>query len=986
MPLRVSFTTASVAQAIHFARENGARVINMSFGNYEIGKYGPDTLVETELQEAHAAGMVLVATAGNDGVSTPRYPGALPDVIAVAMTDIGDVRPYNSNFGTWVDVAAPGRYIWTTFLGDYSTTFGTSVAAPYVSGLAGLILSKNPGLTGDAVRSMIEYTADRLAVDRFIGSGRVNVARALALDGPATLFAVIKSPDERQMIRPGQLEIWGTALGDDYLLEYRTAAGSWTPVQAGGQVVNGTLGLLDTSSLGGGPIDLRLTAFNALSQDSHAIRIFLASDYAVHPGWPKALAPANADSEPAYADLDGDGRQEILLSTYGSNLLAVINAWREDGSPLPGWPVMASNVNKARTPSIGDIDGDGDLEIVVGSENARVAAWHGDGSLVAGFPRQPSFGNIFRGVVLANFDDDPALEIVVPMVTGVISVLNGDGTSLPGWPQSLMTLAWSATAVGDIDRDGRMEIVNRKADRFSVVNHDGTPLCCWASATLNPATYISPAIADLGPGGLPRVVDVDAYGYLRTYSSVGAQTSLSSIEVPFDNSGLAIGELDGSGLKVFVGDETGRLYGLNASGAVLPGWPVRVNDQVSGAPLILDLDGDGRQDVLAASREGGLYGWDPSGNQIMGLFIPTGVLRTPAAGDLDGDGDLELIVVDEGQNITVIDLPVPFNPDRADWPVHQADMRRTGYARFRDADLMPGNLSLVASTTVSGRIDLGWTPPLNAAGVAGYDIYRDGQLLSRVGRVTAYADTAALLNVPHQYWLIGRDAQHFLSTPSSTATLTLVDSNSPTTPDGLVASSSRHDLAYLEWNPARDDVGVNNTGMAGYQVLRDGVVVATVTGTGHVDLGLQAQTTYRYRIRAVDGADNASAPSGEVVVITPKQNADCSPLNSLVWAPPGEVRSLEVSAGGLLVWRPPLDPGGATVVYDVLRSGTAGDLANGAVCVESDGTDLTSIDAANPPAGSCFYYFVRGQNACPQGEGTLGVDSSGQARQGRHCP
>src|SRR5437867_12091412 len=108
----------------------------------------------------------------------------------------------------------PGRYIWTTYLGDYSTTFGTSFAAPYVSRLAGLILSKNPGLTADEVRSMIEYTADRLPVDRFSGSGRVNVARALALDGPPTLFAVIKSPDAHDMIHPGQLEVWGTALGD----------------------------------------------------------------------------------------------------------------------------------------------------------------------------------------------------------------------------------------------------------------------------------------------------------------------------------------------------------------------------------------------------------------------------------------------------------------------------------------------------------------------------------------------------------------------------------------------------------------------------------------------------------------------------------------------------------------------------------------------------------------------------------------------------
>ena len=757
--------------------------------------------------------------------------------------------------------------------------------------------------------------------------------------------------------------------------------------------MNGTLGLLDTSSLNGGPIDLRLTAFQAASQDRHQITIFLASNYAVHPGWPRALAPANTDSEPAYADLDGDGRKEVLLSTYGSNLYSVINAWRENGSPLPGWPVTASDVKVPRTPAIGDIDGDGDLEVVVGSENGRVAAWHHDGRMVTGFPRQPSAdvnsgdGNIFRGVVLANLDDDPALEIIVPMITGLTHVLKGDGARLSGWPKYLGMFEWTAAAVGDLDRDGRVEIVNRQPNGFSVVRRDGTPLCCWASSTLNPGTYISPAVADLASSGYPWVVDVDAYGYVSAYSSTGARMWLSPVSVPFSDSGLAIGDLDGSGLKIFVGDETGRLYGIDAFGFMLPGWPVRVNDQVSGAPLILDLDGDGRQDVLSASREGGIYGWDISGRQILGMFAPAGVSRTPAAGDLDGDGDLELIVVDLAHNITVFDLPVPFDPDRADWPVHQADPRRTGHARFRDPDLLPRNLRLAASTTASGRIDLAWDPPLNSAGVAGYDIYRNGQLLSPVGSVASYADLTALIQVPYTYWLIGRDAQHFLSTPSNTATLTLLDTNSPTAPDGLVASSSRYDLACLEWNPASDDVGVNNTGVTGYQVLRDGVGVATVTGTSYVDYGLRAQTTYRHEVRAIDGAGNFSYLSGAVFVTTPKQNADCDHSNDLIWATPGEVRSLLLSTGGTLGWRPPLDPGGETVAYDTLRSGFAGDFTNGTVCIESDdGVDLTALDAANPVVGSSFYYLVRAENACPHGEGTLGVDSSGQPRSGRHCP
>ena len=67
MTLRIEFDSASVAQAIAYAQDNGARVINMSFGNYDVARYGPDTVVETTVEEAFAAGIVLVATADNTG-------------------------------------------------------------------------------------------------------------------------------------------------------------------------------------------------------------------------------------------------------------------------------------------------------------------------------------------------------------------------------------------------------------------------------------------------------------------------------------------------------------------------------------------------------------------------------------------------------------------------------------------------------------------------------------------------------------------------------------------------------------------------------------------------------------------------------------------------------------------------------------------------------------------------------------------------------
>ncbi len=127
-----SFPTSALVAAIHDAREQGCKVISMSWGS----QYGHPA-IEDALQEAHDAGCVLVAAAGNDGVSTPFYPAALPFVISVGSSTQGDGRSGFSNWGGWVDIAAPGQSIYSTYKnGGYAYLSGTSMACPLVAGAA----------------------------------------------------------------------------------------------------------------------------------------------------------------------------------------------------------------------------------------------------------------------------------------------------------------------------------------------------------------------------------------------------------------------------------------------------------------------------------------------------------------------------------------------------------------------------------------------------------------------------------------------------------------------------------------------------------------------------------------------------------------------------------------------------------------------------------------------------------------------------------
>ncbi|RME37356.1 MAG: hypothetical protein D6788_09670 [Planctomycetota bacterium] len=115
---------------------------------------------------------------------------------------------------------------------------------------------------------------------------------------------------------------------------------------------------------------------------------------------------------------------------------------------------------------------------------------------------------------------------------------------------------------------------------------------------------------------------------------------------------------------------------------------------------------------------------------------------------------------------------------------------------------------------------------------------------------------------------------------------------------------------------------------------------------------------------------------------------DCDNANADVWSTPGECRDLMFAGDRqTLTWQTPVELGGNLVVYDTIRSGDSSDFVTNAFCVESDdGSDTSATDASSPAAGAAFYYLVRAENDCPDGQGSLGRSSAGQERTARACP
>jgi len=180
-----------IAYGIGWAVQNNAKVINMSLG----GSVKSSTL-ENAVNTAWNSGVVVVAAAGNSNNPSKTYPAAYTNVIAVAATDNKDNKASFSSYGAkWVDVAAPGVYIYSTWknsssaskpdpdcdsTGCYKFASGTSMSTPMVAGVAGLVWST--GYTSpSAVRTKIESTADKITgTGTYWSAGRINAANAVA--------------------------------------------------------------------------------------------------------------------------------------------------------------------------------------------------------------------------------------------------------------------------------------------------------------------------------------------------------------------------------------------------------------------------------------------------------------------------------------------------------------------------------------------------------------------------------------------------------------------------------------------------------------------------------------------------------------------------------------------------------------------------------------------------------------------------------------
>lgn len=183
LPVRVldangSGNYSAIANGIIYAADLGAKVINLSLGGTSSSRALQDAVTYAWNKQC-----VLVAAAGNNGSNVAFYPAACTNVVAVSATNASDTRPTWSNFGSYVDVSAPGVDILSVFGNDqYAAWNGTSFSSPVASGVVALMAAANSTLTNVQLVDLLIKNSDdigALGKDVYYGNGRVNANRAV---------------------------------------------------------------------------------------------------------------------------------------------------------------------------------------------------------------------------------------------------------------------------------------------------------------------------------------------------------------------------------------------------------------------------------------------------------------------------------------------------------------------------------------------------------------------------------------------------------------------------------------------------------------------------------------------------------------------------------------------------------------------------------------------------------------------------------------
>jgi subtilisin family serine protease len=686
---------SALAPAIQYAANNGADIISASWGGS-----APSQAIADAIDFAYSLGVVIVVAAGNSSEDALNfYPAALPDVITVAATDPNDNLASFSNFGSKIDVAAPGVDILSlqaegTNLGTevapgYTRANGTSMATPHVSGLAALILSQHPNYTNEDVRQVLRNSAADLGASGFdlqFGYGRINAANALSV--PAVLEARILSPaGNTQVIAPTVIS--GFARGTTftgYVLEYGsgTLPTTWTTFQTSSTpVANGSLGTFDATAVADGQYTIRLTVFSSTAATfTDRILVQVHGNFITRPAPPRAPTSATSykNGEPIF----------ISGSATGVNFQHYILEWAPGLNPSSGF----------QTTGITLLNSGGTQPTI----DKGLGIWETHGITQAGF-------YTIRMTVTASSSTTTVLTMVY---------LQPDLLST-AWPHFLFQGPYfSSGVVPAANADGTQRLVLSSPNNGFELGHFWTflPNGDFRIADLPGfGAFHQPSVADLD-GQPGEEVIASNPGAIQVFHEDGTSTAFTlDPSIDLMKSQEVIEDLDGDSQfeTIASGDNytthMHEVYAWRPNGNLLNGnFPLQVSDLNDFIGwynrqrlLVGDFNGDGKKEIVVweglSSNTFTLRLFSNSGLPLT-WNVPTltGIPFAMVAADLDHNNKLETILAAYNGNTVLVHVFQPDGTERAGWPYSFPSASTTNQIFLAVADLSrDGNYEIVLS-------------------------------------------------------------------------------------------------------------------------------------------------------------------------------------------------------------------------------------------------------------------------------------------------
>lgn len=729
---------ADLASCIRYAADNGADILNFSWGAYNF-----DSVTESAVAYADSLGCITVAAAGNNGydilvLNNHFEPAVLPGVIAVAATDNSDQRASFSNYGSPVDLAAPGVDILSlraagtdlyagssgytpgqNFVPAYDSNAkyyranGTSMACPHVAGAAALILSAHPAFSKNQVERVLENTSYLPAGwDKYLGAGRLDVGDAVQVPSVSDATVVITAPAERDYVHDSD-EVTGTATGNSYVVEIGAGVypSTWQQLGSGGPITNGTLGVFDSAGVPDGYYTFRVQSGDA----RETVRCYY--DHLLRQGFPHTT-PNSTDAAAVVSDLDGDGEDEIIRS-----YLEGIDVVDGDGQSAPGFPIQTSlsGLSTLVSPAVGDIQGDSKREIVLLGWTCqtkyymRARAYSSAGAMLWSFSAEDEFSyqNAPPMLVDSNFDGKHEIVLMSEGTLGtpthdqvLVRLFSGSGSVL--WKTTIN--AGNAgpvhSALGDINGDGEEEIVldlildsngDGSADGSEILALDLDGNVLFRTAATDPG-YAPSALklADMNSDGSVDIIFApitSAYEKnIYIFDGAGNQL-LKSDPIMAPIYAVTPSDLNGDGLVELIVRCTdpvdylqpNKIYILSNTGVILNHWTdIRIGGwalALEPVAAVADVDGNGTPDIVGNS-----CAWDVAGNVLANfprLTYDKTWYTSPALGQLSAGGQIDLCATMNDWHVGnrcktfVWQMPVTYAPETIHWPMGNHDPRNT---------------------------------------------------------------------------------------------------------------------------------------------------------------------------------------------------------------------------------------------------------------------------------------------------------------------